>query len=128
MELWERYAGGQPTSEDRSAAQSALLALADRLLQWYTALADALDGHGRVPDPLPHDHTTKAQLIAAVRRDLYDPGGQATPTAIRVLWTNDHLDVVRRLQPSLAAAASRTTTATRWSADVPSLRRRGLSR
>jgi hypothetical protein len=129
VELWERYAGGQPPSEDRAAAQSALLTLADRLLEWYTTLANALDGHGRVPDPLPHDHTTKARLMVAVRRDLYDPGGQATPTAIRILWTSDHLDVVRRLQPSLAAAAGQTTTAptSSWPRSQR-LRRRGLSR
>ena len=113
LELWERYADGQPPSDDRAAAQSALLALADRLLQWYTALANALDGQGRVPEPLARDHTTKAQLIEAVRRDLYDADGRATPTAIRILWTSDHLEVVRRLQPSLAAAAGQTPSATR---------------
>ncbi len=107
LELWERYADGQPPSDDRAAAQSALLALADRLLQWYTTLANALDGQGLVPEPLERDHTTKAQLIEAVRRDLYDADGRATPTAIRILWTSDHLEVVRRLQPSLATAAHR---------------------
>lgn len=111
LELWGRYDEGGPASDDRAGAQSALLASADRLLQWYTSLAGALDGQEPVPEPLAHDHTIKAQLVEAVRRDLYDADGQASPTAIRILWTSAHLEVVRRLQPSLATAASRTTAA-----------------
>jgi hypothetical protein len=62
-----------------------------------------------VPEPLAHDYSTKARLVDAVRNDLYDANDQATPTAIRILWTNDHLEVVRRLQPGLTAAAQSTT-------------------
>ena len=108
LELWERSADGQPPSEDRAAAQSALLALADRLLDWYTTLAAALDVQGRIPEPLAYDHETKHRLVEAVRRDLYDADGRATPTAIRMLWTADHLEVVRRLQPGLTTAADQT--------------------
>lgn len=111
LELWERYADGRPPSDDRAAAQATLVASADRLLQWYSTLAAAMEGHGRVPEPLPHDLVAKRRLVEAVRQDLYDADGQATPTAIRILWTNAHLDVVRRLQPSLALAAGRTRTA-----------------
>ncbi|WP_328999866.1 FUSC family protein [Kribbella sp. NBC_00709] len=110
LELWQRYADGQPPSDDRAAAQAALLSLADRLLEWYTTLAGALETQGRIPEPLARDHDTKSQLIEAVRRDLYDADGRATPTAIRILWTSDHLEVVRRLQPGLASAAGRTAT------------------
>ncbi|MFI5695018.1 FUSC family protein [Kribbella sp. NPDC051586] len=111
LELWERYADGQPPSDDRAAAQSALLTLADRLLDWYSTLAAALETQGGIPEPLARDHETKSRLIEAVRRDLYDADGRATPTAIRILWTSDHLEVVRRLQPGLARAAGETTTA-----------------
>ncbi|MFG1909851.1 FUSC family protein [Kribbella sp. NPDC048928] len=109
LELWERYADGRPPSDDRAAAQAALLVSANRLLKWYGDLAGALDGRGSVPQPLPHDDPTKARLVDAVRRDLYDADDQATPTAIRILWTNDHLEVVRRLQPGLTVAAQSTT-------------------
>jgi hypothetical protein len=111
LELWERYADGQPPSEDRAAAQSALLTLADRLLEWYTTLAGALDVQGKIPAPLAYDRETKHRLVEAVRRDLYDADGNATPTAIRMLWTADHLEVVRRLQPGLTTAADQTVTA-----------------
>jgi hypothetical protein len=109
LELWERYADGRPPSDDRAAAQAALLVSANRLLKWYGDLAGALDGRGSVPEPLPHDEPTKTRLVDAVRRDLYDTTDQATPTAIRILWTNDHLEVVRRLQPGLTVAAQSTT-------------------
>ncbi|MFD7155323.1 FUSC family protein [Kribbella sp. NPDC059898] len=109
LELWERYADGRPPSDDRAAAQAALLASADRLLQWYSTLAGALDGRSAVPEPLPHDYPTKTRLVDAVRNDLYDTDDQATPTAIRILWTNDHLEVVRRLQPGLVTAAASST-------------------
>jgi uncharacterized membrane protein YccC len=112
LELWERYADGESTSDasraDRAAAQSALLALADRLLEWYTTLAAAIDVRGRLPEPLAYDRETKHRLLEAVRRDLYDADGRATPTAIRMLWTADHLEVVRRLQPGLTTAAEQT--------------------
>ncbi|NUR97062.1 MAG: FUSC family protein [Kribbellaceae bacterium] len=109
LELWERYADGRPPSDDRAAAQAALLASADRLLKWYTNLAGALDGRTPVPEPLAHDHPAKARLVDAVRHDLYDANDQATPTAIRILWTQDHLEVIRRLQPDLATAAATST-------------------
>ncbi len=111
LQLWERYADARPPSDDRAAAQAALVASADRLLQWYSALARALESRGQVPEPLRHDLVAKGRLVDAVRQDLYDADGQATPTAIRILWTNAHLEVVRRLQPSLTLAAGRTSTA-----------------
>ncbi|HWD79097.1 MAG TPA: FUSC family protein [Kribbella sp.] len=109
LELWERYADGRPPSDDRAAAQAVLLASADRLLKWYSSLAGALDARTPVPEPLPHDHPTKARLVDAVQHDMYDTNNQATPTAIRILWTYDHLEVVRRLQSSLVTAAASST-------------------
>ncbi|MCD0486381.1 hypothetical protein LO771_29370 [Streptacidiphilus sp. ASG 303] len=49
----------------------------------------------------------EAAIVGAVRCDLRDPHGRATDTAVRVIWTADHLNAVRRLQPVLAAAAGR---------------------
>ena len=46
-----------------------------------------------------------ARLVDSVRTDLVDQDGQATATAVRVIWTGDHVDVARRLQPGLVAAA-----------------------
>lgn len=46
------------------------------------------------------------RLVAAVGRDVHASDGEAR-TAIRMIWTGDHLDATRRLQrvivePSLA--------------------------
>src|SRR5690606_17635186 len=110
LELWERYADGHPPTDDRVAAQAALLTAADRLRGWYKALATSLDGTGPVPAPLDADHATKSRLVEVVRRDLNDRDGNATPTAIRILWTHSHLEALRRLQPDLTTAAGRTTS------------------
>ncbi|MEU8227705.1 hypothetical protein [Kribbella sp. NPDC048915] len=110
LELWERYADGRPPTDERAAAQAALMTAADRLRGWYTTLATSLDGIGPVPEPLDADHATKNRLVEVVRRDLNDRHGNATPTAIRILWTHSHLEALRRLQPDLATAAGRTTS------------------
>jgi uncharacterized membrane protein YccC len=108
LELWERFVDDQLPLADRIAAHRELIVLAEGIRQWYADLATALEGQGQVPKPVAPDHSTKAQLIEAVRRDLHDENGRATPTAIRILWTSDHLEVLRRLQPTLATAASHT--------------------
>jgi uncharacterized membrane protein YccC len=107
LELWERFTDEQLMLDDRAAAHGELVILAERVREWYETLADALEQNGTAPAPLTVDHTTKAHLVEAVRRDLHDDNGRATPTAIRILWTSDHLEVLRRLQPTLAAAAVR---------------------
>jgi hypothetical protein len=63
-----------------------------------------------------HDKSADARLIAAVRRDLTGEDGQGTATAVRMIWTADHLDAARRLQatlvgPSRAIAAWRNELA-----------------
>jgi hypothetical protein len=48
----------------------------------------------------PHD-----RLLRAVRRDLGGEDGRASNTAVRMIWTSDHLDAARRLQASLVQPA-----------------------
>ena len=66
---------------------------------WYRNFAAALTGPHHVPEPLNHHELADQRLIDAVRHDLGGEDGQATATAVRMIWTGDHLD---------AAAASRT--------------------
>ncbi|NUP51176.1 MAG: hypothetical protein HOW97_28270 [Catenulispora sp.] len=106
LELWRRSPNGLPAA-DRAAAQRELLVMAERNLRWYQRLADGLEDGTPVPDPLPSDRQTTVRLAQAVRRDLYDPEGQATATGVRIIWTGDHLEAVRRLQPALATAVGR---------------------
>ncbi|MGW5355413.1 FUSC family protein [Streptomyces sp. NPDC004031] len=105
--LWQR-AGDPHTDAERAAARTELLSAADGVSAWYHGLADGIRGGEPVPAPQPDDPAADARLAAAVRRDLRDEHGQATATAVRIVWTGDHLAAARRLQSSLAVAATRT--------------------
>ncbi|MFE4412207.1 FUSC family protein [Streptomyces sp. NPDC056821] len=104
LELWRRAPGDRPL-EDRAAAQRELLVMAERVFRWYESLAEGLESKGQVPKPLESDREHNARLVEAVRRDLRDADGRATGTGIRIIWTGDHLEAVRRLQSPIAAAA-----------------------
>ncbi|MGI5441217.1 FUSC family protein [Streptomyces shenzhenensis] len=104
--LWQR-AGDLSAEADRAAARLVLLSAAGQVTGWYRDLAGCLDGPRSVPDPLPPDPHGAAGLVESVRRDLLDEHGRASDTAVRIIWTADHLNAARRLQPELAAAAQR---------------------
>ncbi|MFF0290625.1 FUSC family protein [Streptomyces sp. NPDC005262] len=103
--LWRR-GSEQPIEADRAEARLVLLEVAGRVSGWYRDLAISLVRHTSLPDPLPRDPAAEARLVDALRRDLRDESGPATATAVRIVWTVDHLGVARRLQPTLAAAAT----------------------
>ncbi|GAA1976097.1 FUSC family protein [Catenulispora subtropica] len=105
LELWRRSVDDRP-SQDRAAAQRELLIMAERVQRWYQSLADGLDDRGPVPEPAPADRQSTGRLVEAVRHDLQDEDGNATATGVRIIWTGDHLEAVRRLQSSLAMAAT----------------------
>jgi uncharacterized membrane protein YccC len=109
MELWD---GGAAAGGDRSAARQELLGAATRLVGWYDRFAASLTGMTVVPDPLAPDQVADGRLVDAVAHDLQGRDGRATATGVRVIWTGDHLDAVRRLQevlvePARAAVAMR---------------------
>ena len=99
LDLWRRD-DGTPTG-DRSAARALLLDTTGQVARWYATMAGALTGTGEVPDPLPHDRGADRRLIDSVRRDLNGTDGQGTATAVRMIWSGDHVDAARRLQQSL---------------------------
>jgi uncharacterized membrane protein YccC len=90
---------------DRSAARDELLASVRGVTGWYDRFAASLDGAEPVPPPLPDDDSAGERLVDAVERDLREPGGAATATGVRVIWTGDHVDAARRLQGTLVAPA-----------------------
>jgi hypothetical protein len=103
LDLWQRDDGG--ATGDRTAARRELLATSDLVQSWYRDLAVSLTGGGDVPEPLERDVLADGRLIDAVRNDLRGEDGRATGTAVRVIWTGDHLDAVRRLQAGLVEPA-----------------------
>ncbi len=75
------------------------------LTGWYGHFAAALTRGEPVPAPLPQGSVADGRLVDAVTRDLRNADGHATATGVRVIWTGDHLDSVRRLQASLVEPA-----------------------
>jgi hypothetical protein len=99
LDLWQRDDG--QAIGDRAAARQELLSETGRVQRWYESLAACLAGQGDLPEPLPHDKDADNRFIEAVRHDLRAQDGKATATAVRMIWTADHLDAARRLQLTL---------------------------
>jgi hypothetical protein len=104
LDLWEREDGAAPG--DRAAARRELLQTNEQVKHWYEQLAGSLVIGREPPEPLPHDAPSDERLLDAVRSDLRSEDGEASETAIRMIWTGEHLDAVRRLQRVIVAPAS----------------------
>jgi uncharacterized membrane protein YccC len=102
LEMWR---SDEASGGDRAAARRELLAGADLVNGWFGRFAQSLVGQGEVPIPLGLDAMADGRLVDAVGHDLRDHDGHATATAVRVIWTGDHLDAVRRLQATLVDPA-----------------------
>jgi uncharacterized membrane protein YccC len=102
LELWE---DDGPAEGDRSAARRELQSSSKLMTDWYDRFAASLAGAASVPEPLPADEVADGRLVDAVASDLRDSNGHATATGVRVIWTGDHLDAVRRLQHMLVEPA-----------------------
>ena len=102
LELWR---GAPPDGGERDAARRELVGGAQRLTGWYDDFAASLTTGHAVPDPLAADEVANGRLVEAVRRDLRDADGLASETAVRVVWTGDHLDAARRIQDALVPPA-----------------------
>jgi uncharacterized membrane protein YccC len=117
LDLWRRESGSEvdgPAAQDRAAARRQLLAMSEQTRRWYDDLANSLLSGQAPPEPLHHDRLADGRLIDAVRHDLGGADGRASATAVRMIWTGDHLDAARRLQrmivgPAQAASAPMST-------------------
>jgi hypothetical protein len=100
IDLWER--DEHALGGERVAARRELRCASALLGEWYEGIARALAGRGTAPDPLSGSGEADARLVEIVRRDLRDADGQATATAVKLIWTADHIDAARRLQDEIA--------------------------
>jgi hypothetical protein len=107
LQLWDGDVSG---GGDRAAARRELLSGSDMVRGWYARFAESLVGQGTVPEPLGADAVADGRLVNAVGHDLRDEDGNASATAVRVIWTGDHLDAVRRLQGMLVGPAQEAVT------------------
>jgi uncharacterized membrane protein YccC len=102
LDLWR---GADDADGDRTAARRELLAGAERVSDWYSSFGSSLIGRGAVPEPLEPDTVADGRLVDAVSHDLASEDGVASATGVRMIWTGDHLDAVRRLQAMLVQPA-----------------------
>ena len=106
LDLWrgdDDQSGG-----DVAAARQEILGTAERVTGWYDGLATTIVTGGELPEPLADDQAADGRLIQAVRPDLLGDDDTASATAVRIIWTSDHLDVVRRLQAAIISPARAT--------------------
>ena len=107
LDLWQREDGA--TGGDRAAARQELLRTSELVKGWYDDLAHSLVDGGKPRTPLAHDKVADGRLVDAVRHDLGGADGKVSATAVRMIWTGDHLDAVRRLQKFIVGPASAAT-------------------
>jgi uncharacterized membrane protein YccC len=108
LDLWQRDDG--LTDGDRAAARTEILLSLARVREWYDELGNSLLARTPVRDPVPQDDEADSRLVQAVRNDLGGDDGLASATAVRMIWTGDHLDAARRLQLTLAEPARNATS------------------
>jgi hypothetical protein len=124
LDLWrdDGQAGG-----DITAARQEILGTAERVTSWYDDLATIVITGGELPQPVAQDEAADGRLVRAVRRDLLGDDGRASATAVRMIWTGDHLDVVRRLQAAIISPARATAGPPPGGQIIPPLPRRFLA-
>lgn len=103
LALWQRDEG--EAIGDREAARAEILRKSEGIQTWYDDLAECLTSGHHLRDPLDRDVLADEHLIEAVRQDFRGDDGKATETAVRMIWTADHLDAARRLQAVLVEPA-----------------------
>jgi uncharacterized membrane protein YccC len=94
LDLWrdgETAVVGDPAGRELAAG-------GEQMAGWYDDFAESLSGDRPVPEPATRDELAERRLVEAL-------DGEAGDTAVRMIWTGDHLDAARRLQATLAGPA-----------------------
>ncbi|MFC8826042.1 FUSC family protein [Streptomyces sp. NPDC057137] len=101
LHLWERADDQVPG--DRTAARRALLQHMRQVTDWYDDFARNLAGGQPLPRSPDQDAAADRALVRTLSEDLRsrNRNGIAAATAVRMIWTGDHLDALRRNQPTL---------------------------
>jgi uncharacterized membrane protein YccC len=104
LDLWQHDDGA--AAGDRFAARHEVTVSSELVKQWYEDFAVSLAKGGEPREPLPDDKVADERLVAALRRDLRGEDRKMRATAVRMIWTGDHLDAVRRLQRFIVGPAT----------------------
>ncbi|MFE3410546.1 FUSC family protein [Streptomyces mirabilis] len=108
VDLWERAV--EP-NEGNHAATLELVGSLRQVTVWYRDFASSLEDRGRAPEPLGHDEGFEERLVAALRQGLASERVRTARTAMRLIWTADHVNAARRLQDAVHSAAAGSSLA-----------------
>lgn len=100
LELWRGQATDAAAAPSAAAAHTTLDGQVDRLEDWYRSLASALTARADLPTPSPPDPAADRSLASAVLGEL-DHSAAGAATSVRIIWTADYLEVVRRLERAI---------------------------
>jgi uncharacterized membrane protein YccC len=94
-------------SDDRRVVREALTQGVESLSRWYAQLAEVMTG-SRAALSAPVDFDVSVQeLVNTVRGDLSDESGHGTAAAFKIVWTDDYLRQLHRLQVRMLPVASK---------------------
>ncbi|MGB8179521.1 MAG: FUSC family protein, partial [Acidimicrobiales bacterium] len=118
--LWTSDERGR--SDDRRVVREALTQGVDSLSRWYAELAEVMTG-SRATLSAPFDFDVSVQeLVNTVRRELSDESGHGTAAAFKIVWTDDYLRQLHRLQERILPVAEKIAESSARSTGRPSRR------
>jgi uncharacterized membrane protein YccC len=113
-------------SSDRRIVREALTQGVESVSRWYAQLADVVTGsHKVLSAPLDFDVSVQ-ELVNTVRRDLSDEAGQGTSAAFKIVWTDDYLRQLHRLQVRMLPVVEKIAATSAAATRRPSRRRASL--
>ena len=80
------------------------------LRSWYVALGDSFLHSTAIPPPHLQDTEGRTRLLECVRAAVSDGGGSNARSALVLLWANQHLDALWRLESHLGRLAAQVST------------------
>jgi uncharacterized membrane protein YccC len=104
LDLWRRDPGGP--DDAFAEARDELTERAQQMVTWYDSLANSFVGAHATPIPAMPDDGIERRLVAALGGELAADDEHAH--VVRVVWTSDHLEAVRRLQNRLVSSSTAT--------------------
>jgi hypothetical protein len=80
------------------------------LRSWYVSLGDSFLHATAIPPPHLRDIQGRTRLLECVRAAVSDGDGSNARSALVLLWANQHLDALWRLESHLGRLAAQAST------------------
>ena len=81
------------------------------LRSWYITLGDSFIHSTAIPPPHVRDTQGRRRLLDCVRAAVAAGDGKTVPSALVLLWANQHLDSLWRLESHLGRSAAEASSA-----------------